>query len=108
MATPHLYKVVSLAMRKLDIFDRKRAERAKVLEPAICVSTRLLDAKNDALRISVCELVFGYFHGHPRNDQRERESRLIALVESLPPLSDASSKGCLLLQPKQSGITLTR
>jgi hypothetical protein len=89
MATPYLYKVVSLAMRKLDPLSRegpKRAERTKVLEPAIYVSTRLLDAKNEALRSSVRELVFGYFHSHPRNDQREMESLLIALVESLPAL----------------------
>ncbi|KAI1287849.1 hypothetical protein F5Y03DRAFT_380258 [Xylaria venustula] len=85
-ATPHLYKVVSLTMRKLDPWERKRTERDKVVEPAMDVSSRLLDVRNKALRSSVRELVFGYFHGHPRNHQSEMESRLIALVDSLPAL----------------------
>ncbi|KAI0975410.1 hypothetical protein F4678DRAFT_420195 [Xylaria arbuscula] len=86
MVTPHLYNVVSLAMRKLDPWTRKGAEREKVVEPAMYVSSRLLDVRNKALRSSVRELVFGYFHGQPRNHQSEMESRLIALVHSLPAL----------------------
>jgi protein associated with RNAse G/E len=81
MAIPHLYRIVPLEMRHLDIDDWERKEDPMLF--AHSLSSRLLDTKNEQLRNAVHELDFGRFNNEHVNDM---EKRLVTLIDVLPNL----------------------
>ncbi|KAI0903499.1 hypothetical protein F4823DRAFT_618382 [Ustulina deusta] len=88
MATPHLYKIVPLAMRPPNIFDWER--KKDLMAFAHSLSSRLLDPKNEQLRDAVRELDFGQFQG---KHLRDMEKQLVALVDVLPNLQLVKIRG---------------